>query len=336
MKAWLERRWYGSGPPPAWLLPLSAVYGSIAARRRRRLQLQRGALPVPVIVVGNISIGGTGKTPFVIWLVQRLHDWGFSPGVISRGYGGRAPEYPLTVTAQTDAALCGDEPLLIALRTGAPVVVAPDRLAAARRLLELHKVDVVVADDGLQHYRLPRNREICVVDGRRGFGNGALLPAGPLREPPSRLREVDLLVVNGDGAVGGPAPTVRMQLQPGQVWSVTEPARRVPLPLASLRDARVHAVAGIGDPQRFFATLEAQGLRPIRHVFPDHHRYVAADLDFGDEAPVIMTEKDAVKCRGLRRAGLWALPVSAWLSAADEQRVRECCEGLTRGAAPHG
>ncbi|WP_411887694.1 tetraacyldisaccharide 4'-kinase [Hydrocarboniphaga effusa] len=328
MSEFLQRLWYERAQAPLGLRPLAALYGFIANRRRERLVAQQKTLPLPVIVVGNISVGGTGKTPFSIWLVERLREWGFSPGVISRGYGGKASHYPLRVRADSDPAHCGDEPLLIALRTGAPVVVAPDRLAAARLLIDSGEVDVLIADDGLQHYRLPRQLEFCVIDGARGLGNRALIPAGPLREPPARLDEVDFVVVNGAGFDERP-DALRFQLQALQTRSLVGAAER---PLASWHGETVHAVAGIGHPQRFFASLRAAGLQLIEHAFADHHRFFAQDLRFGDALPVLMTEKDAVKCRAFADERAWALPVSAQLSAADEARVRVSCMALRSAA----
>jgi tetraacyldisaccharide 4'-kinase len=323
LKDALERRWYAHEPPPLALRPLATLYGAIGRARRRRLQRVAPELPVPVIVVGNISIGGTGKTPFTIWLVERLRAWGWRPGVVSRGYGGRAPQYPFAVQADSDAAYSGDEPLLIAQRARCPVVVDPDRVASARMLIDAHGVDIVVSDDGLQHYHLARDLEICVVDGRRGLGNGALLPAGPLRESPSRLAEVDLVIVNGgDWRCAGAVP---MQLQAASLCRLVDGET---WPLSALRGQRVHAVAGIGDPSRFFASLADAGLQVEPHGFADHHRYRPQDLAFGDDAMVVMTEKDAVKCAAFADARLWALPVAAQLAPDGVERVRQCVEGL--------
>ncbi|MEQ1438628.1 tetraacyldisaccharide 4'-kinase [Fontimonas sp. SYSU GA230001] len=325
MQAWLQARWYASAAPPAGLLPLSWLYGVLSARRRQRLTRDAARLPVPVIVVGNITVGGTGKTPFVIWLVERLREWGFTPGVVSRGYGGRAPGYPFRVVADGDPAHSGDEPLLIARRCGCPVMVDPDRRAAAAALVAGGAVDVIVADDGLQHYRLARDLEICVIDGPRGLGNGALLPAGPLREPPARLHEVDLIVVNGEGWNDAALRPLRMRLGGDRVWSLAGGTERT---LGSFAGQAVHAVAGIGHPPRFFAALRAAGLLVIEHAFADHHRYRATDLAFADELPVLMTEKDAVKCLRFARSGWWALAVDAHLASLDAARVQESAARL--------
>lgn len=306
----LQHRWYEPETPPAWwTLPLAALYGGVIGLRRwlyRRRWLRSVGLPVPVIVVGNIVAGGSGKTPLTIALVEGLRTRGMKPGVVSRGYGGTAST-PLFLDTQPDPAVVGDEPALIKLRTGAPVAVGADRPEAARLLLD-RGVDVIIADDGLQHYALARDVEICVIDGVRRFGNGRLLPTGPLREPESRLRDVDFIVCNGGDARNG---EVAMRL-------VLEPARKVAgpaqvLPLSAFAGRRVHGVAGIGHPRRFFDALRAQGVDVMEHAFPDHHRYVVQDFDFGDDSPVLMTEKDAVKCRAFAKPGWWSVSVTASL-----------------------
>lgn len=323
LQRWLEARWYSDAPPAALLRPLSALYGAVVAARRSRLTAAAQPLPVPVVVVGNISLGGTGKTPFVIWLVERLREWGYTPGVISRGYGGRAPRYPMLVSHDSDAAHCGDEPLLMAQRLCVPLAVDPDRVAAAHALLAQHPgINVLVADDGLQHYALARDLEICVIDGARGLGNGALLPAGPLRELPQRLAEIPLCVVNGGGWRGAAAAHADMQLRMGDAQDFSGGRR----PLLSYRGAALHAVAGIGNPERFFAQLRAQGLDVIPHPFPDHHVYTAVDLDFGDDLPLLMTEKDAVKCSGIAKPHHAFVPVSAAIPDDQAAAVRKLCE----------
>lgn len=320
MRNWLERRWYAQTPPPRFLRPLAALYGAVAQGVAARRKRQAVRLPAPVIVVGNLVLGGTGKTPFVMWLVETLRARGRKPGVVSRGYGGRTGRDPLRVTQHTDPARCGDEPALLARRLGVPVAVAPDRVAAARLLLDSGAADVIVADDGLQHYRLARDLEICVVDGARGLGNGALLPAGPLREPPARLSEVNFVVVNGGGWRTALAPCVDLHLRLNEAVSLRDGERR---PLARFAGRRVHAVAGIGHPPRFFAALRAAGLQPIEHPFADHHRYAAADLAYDDGLPVLMTEKDAVKCLAFARPDWWCVPARAELSAGDAAAVRQ-------------
>ncbi len=328
MKRWLERCWYSVDPAPLALRPLAVLYGRIADRIAISKKAQAVRLPVPVVVVGNISVGGTGKTPVTIWLIEQARALGFRPGVISRGYGGRAASYPLRVTASTDPAECGDEPALIARRTGVPVAVAADRIAAGRLLIEQDDVDLLIADDGLQHYRLVRDLEFCVIDGGRGLGNGARLPAGPLREPPSRLTSVDAVIVNGPLAVALPAhgqPQLAMRLGIARALALDTGEVR---PLAAFKGQPVRAIAGIGHPQRFFAALEAHGLVVIPQPFPDHHRHMPADLAFGDAAPVLMTEKDAVKCAAFARPGWWCVPADAQFGEADTAHVRKLLSSL--------
>ncbi len=327
LKKLIESQWYSDRPPLFWLLPFAWLYGFIARRRRARLSAKAQRLPVPVIVVGNISLGGTGKTPFVIWLVERLREWGYMPGVISRGYGAEAPQYPMAVHGESNPAYCGDEPLLMARRLNVPVVVDPDRSAAGRFLLAQNPgVNVLVTDDGLQHYRLARDLEICVVDGTRGLGNHALLPAGPLREPSSRLNEVQLTVING-GVWHSESPVqayMRLLINEAQAFTG---ARE---PLAAYKGQAVHAVAGIGHPERFFGQLRAQGIEVIPHAFPDHHAFSAKDLDFGDSRPVLMTEKDAVKCVAFAQPHWRFVPVVADLHADYAELVRKLVNSIKR------
>jgi tetraacyldisaccharide 4'-kinase len=259
-----------------------------------------------VIVVGNLTAGGTGKTPLVLALADALRACGRRPGVVSRGHGGRRRE-PLLLGEQPDPAEVGDEPCLIRAH-GVPVAIGRDRPAAARLLLDAG-CDVVIADDGLQHYRLARDIEICVIDGERRFGNRRLLPSGPLREPLERLREVDFRVCNGGSSLAGECP---MRLGGGLVRRLSDGCER---PLASFAGMRVHAVAAIGHPQRFFASLAQHGLDVIAHPFPDHHAFAPSDLAFDGDLPVLMTDKDAVKCRAFARAHWWSVPVSAQLPA---------------------
>lgn len=306
----LQRHWYQpEAKPPWWTLPLAALFGWVTDLRRglyRHGWLRVTRLPVPVIVVGNIAVGGAGKTPLVIALVEALHARGFNPGVVSRGYGGDV-RTPLLLDVNPDPACVGDEPALIRLRTGAPVAIGADRPAAARLLLD-QGVDVIVADDGLQHYALARDIDICVVDGARRFGNGRLLPAGPLREPVARLQAVDYIVCNG----GEPrADEIPMHLGLQSAQSLVEPVRTQAL--ACFAGNRVHAVAGIGNPHRFFEAMRGLGIDVIEHPFPDHHRYAPRDLDFGDGLPVLMTGKDAVKCRAFAATHWWCVPVNAEL-----------------------
>lgn len=325
---WLTSRWYRPSLL-SWLLrPLSWLYRGITVLRYQAYRVgifKQNALPVPVIVVGNITVGGTGKTPFVIWLADYLQQRGWRPGIISRGYGGHAEQYPYTVKPHSKAAVTGDEPLLIYQRTRCPVVVAPDRLAAGKQLLDESSCDVIIADDGLQHYRLQRDIEIVIVDAQRGLGNQACLPAGPLREPKKRLQSVHFVVYHGEQH----ATRFGMQLRIQQAIQLTRPNHTIPL--QSFSSATVHAVAGIGHPQRFFQQLQQLGLTIIPHAFADHHDYTAADFQFSEAYPILMTEKDAVKCQDFATADMWFVPADAIVSPSlgpqIEQKLRECLHG---------
>lgn len=313
MAARRERIWYqGEAPPLSWRL-LAHLYGALTALRRaayRRGWLRAYTVEKPVVVVGNISVGGTGKTPLTVALVQALAARGLRAGVVSRGYGGSA-RGPLLVDAQAAAAVVGDEPLLIHRLSGAPVAIGRDRVAAAQLLLASAPLDVILADDGLQHYRLARKVEICVIDGARRFGNRRLLPAGPLREPLRRLERVDFRVCNGGVAH---ADEVQLHLRDDGASRLLDPADHVAL--ERFAHGRVHAVAGIGNPQRFFDSLRACRIEVIAHPFADHHLFSPADLDFGDGLPVLMTSKDAVKCRDFARPHWWQVGVRAQLPDA--------------------
>lgn len=312
----IERSWYRE---PSWitalLLPAEGLFALVSAARRalfRRGWLRSQRLDVPVVVIGNINVGGVGKTPLTLQLLQAFAQRGVRVGVISRGYGG-SHQVPTLVGPDTPASLVGDEPRLIAA-AGAPVMVGRDRVAAGRALLALHpELDLILSDDGLQHYRLARQLEIVVVDGARGLGNGHLLPAGPLREPPSRLGSVDALVVNGAARAAIPAPAgvprFAMQLAPGAFYRLDDPSQT--RSAADFAGERVVAAAGIGHPQRFFDTLATLGLHPERCLaFPDHHDFSAADLPQDADA-VVVTAKDAVKLQCINHARLWVLPVAA-------------------------
>lgn len=325
LEARLNRRWYGTAPVPL-LQPLAWLYG--AAMSVRRSAFRRGwrrsrRAGAPVVVIGNLTMGGTGKTPLTIWLAKQLLEQGLTVGLVSRGYG-RASAGVRVLGAQSTWREVGDEPLLLYRRTGCATAVARDRVAAAMALVE-RGAQVILADDGLQHLPLERDCEIVVVDGSRGFGNGCLLPAGPLREPLARLRTVDALVINGPiehpslsaGDGGRVEAALRMELVPGEARRLVSGETR---PLASFQGP-VHAVAAIGHPERFFRELAARGLTPLPHPFPDHHPLSGAELDFGDDRPVLMTEKDAVKCAQPADPRLWYLPVEARFNDADSQRL---------------
>jgi tetraacyldisaccharide 4'-kinase len=296
------------------LLPLGWLYAALVAIRRRLFQagiLRTFRLGVPVIVVGNLTAGGTGKTPVTIWLVAALRERGLRAGVVSRGYRGKTGASPLPVMAHSDPAVVGDEPVLIASRSDCPVVVHPDRVRAAR-VLEEQGVDIIVADDGLQHYRLERDFEIVVVDGRRGFGNAQPLPAGPLREPVARLRHVDQVVINADDSTSRtlvPAGEVAVSQFRLRAAVAVKLADQESCPLTELSGRAVHAVAAIGNPERFFDMLSNIGLVVTPHPFSDHAALTPDDLAFGDDRMIVMTEKDAVKCRHLELPNLWYVPV---------------------------
>jgi tetraacyldisaccharide 4'-kinase len=310
----MQRQWQHGDLWQVVLLPLSWLFRLLTACRRQAYAwgiLKSYRLSVPVVVVGNLSVGGTGKTPLVIWLVQRLRQEGLRPGVVSRGYG-RMQAGVCAVDASSTAAEVGDEPLLIHRRGQCPVWVGSDRVAACRALLATYpECEVIVSDDGLQHYRMQRDVELVVVDAERRFGNGRLFPAGPLREPIRRLKRVDALIYNGGTA---DCDGYAMRLCPGPIINLSD--GRVLADLGVWRGRKIHAVAGIGNPQRFFRQLEELGLTIETHVFPDHHAYEAADLAFADDAPLLMTEKDAVKCAGFAGPDWWYLPVEAEIDAA--------------------
>ncbi len=318
MRAALERAWYHGSPWLVLLKPFERLFQYLAGRRRHDYETGKKIswqAPVPVIVVGNISVGGVGKTPLVAALVEHFSKAGMKPGIVSRGYGAKATKYPCLVTPDSAASEVGDEPLLLARRSGCPVVIDPDRPRAARYLLENCACDLVISDDGLQHYALRRDIEIAVIDGKRGLGNGMMLPAGPLREPPERLSEVQWVVVNGgDGRLSlpvNPGQQVSMRLEASEIVKLDSGESHALQPL--LGDGEVHAVAGIGNPGRFYATLKEVGYRVIEHSFADHHPFSAADLQFAEQIPIIMTEKDAVKCAAMATNDCWYLRVNAVL-----------------------
>lgn len=324
----LQQLWYTpTAPVPLALRWLAALYALLAAADRRRKARRAQPLPLPVVVVGNISVGGTGKTPVVIELVRRLQTAGLRPAVISRGYGGRPPQRPLLVAADTSASQSGDEPLLIARRCGVPVMVDPQRRRAVAALAARGDVDIVIADDGLQHLQLPRLFEIAVVDGDRGLGNGRLLPAGPLREPATRLQTVDWILVNGGSwqPAAVETPWLRFGLRSGQAYNMAGQC----CSLQPFAQRQVHAVAGIGHPERFFSMLERDyDMRVLRHPFPDHHVYRLQDLQFWPALPLLMTEKDAVKCAAFGLDDAWAVSVDAELGPAGDVLVRQLLERL--------
>lgn len=329
----IERIWYGRLSVVACLLwPFSSLFALVAGLRRHLYRwgiLRAQRLPVPVVVVGNLTAGGAGKTPLTLHLARQLAARGWRPGIISRGYRGAAKS-PLEVSPTSDPAQCGDEPLLLARESGVPVFVCPDRVAAGHALLAAYpETNLLLCDDGLQHYRLARAVELCVVDGARGFGNGLLQPAGPLREPVSRLRGVDAVVLNGAGSEPEHPALFRMTLAPDRFLRLDGS----PAVEEDWRGQSLAAVCGIANPARFFATLHSLGLDFAEYPFPDHHAFVADDLPEADL--ILVTQKDAVKLAALPGLGslgdkIRVLPVSArlepdlatWL----EERVRDGCK----------
>jgi tetraacyldisaccharide 4'-kinase len=319
--AFFQQVWYDRRAPwLAWLLlPLSWLFGLLVAARRaayRARILPSVAVARPVVVVGNITVGGTGKTPFTIWLANRLKERGVRVGIVLRGYGGQSSHWPRDVDRQTKWQDVGDEAVLLAERTDAIVVAGPDRVAAAQRAVE-RGAQIVLCDDGLQHYRLARGCEIAVVDARRGVGNGRMLPSGPLREPRRRIEDVDLVVMTrrpgtaASHSITNARRIVEVVPRLGDAIAIVSGARR---PLSSFAGQRVHAVAGIGHPQSFFDALTAAGVEVEAHPLPDHAVPTVADISFRDVLPVLMTEKDAVKCRAIAADRHWAVRMDVTMS----------------------
>jgi tetraacyldisaccharide 4'-kinase len=331
--SFMQRMWYDRHAP--WLslalLPLSWLFGLIVACRRAAYRvgvLRRIHLSRPVVVIGNVTVGGTGKTPFTIWLAMQLLAKGVRVGIVLRGYGGNSPQWPRDVSSDSAPEEVGDEAVLLATRTGAIVVAGPDRVAAARRAIE-RGAEIVLSDDGLQHYRLARAREIVVIDGRRGVGNRRLLPAGPLREPVSRLAEADLRVVSWRDGAARPLTPVPATIQAyARLAEATALVGGETRPLDAFKGSPVHAVAAIGHPQQFFAALQQHGLEVAPHALPDHARLSAADIRFPDQLAVLMTEKDAVKCRAIADQRHWAVRMDVMVSEQDAAAVHAMLDRL--------
>ncbi len=316
--------WQSRGILAILLLPVAALFLVIAMLRRgawRSGLRNPEKAGVPIIVVGNITAGGTGKTPLTLWLAYFLRERGKHPAIISRGYGADRTD-PRPVPVDGNSADYGDEPCLLAQRVSCPVWVGVDRAATAMALSAAHPdVDVIISDDGLQHYRLARDFEIAVIDGVRGLGNGWPLPAGPLREPRSRLASMDAVVVNAPDETKVWPNAITMQLKGNVLRNLYNPLQTAEARRFSGR--RVHAVAGIGNPQRFFRYLETLGITCEAHAFPDHHRYSANDLQFGDSDDIVMTEKDAVKCTAFATSSHWALVIDAEIDASFGEMILE-------------
>jgi tetraacyldisaccharide 4'-kinase len=323
----IERIWYGNSIFAYLLLPLTAIFFLLSLLRRffyRTGIFRIGYLDVPVIVVGNITVGGTGKTPLVAWLADYLKARGYKPGIISRGYGGKARTWPQQVRPDSDPKAVGDEAILLSRRTNCPMAVGPDRFQAGKALLENADCDILLSDDGLQHYGLGRDIEIAVIDGRRRFGNGFLLPAGPLREGIWRLEHVDIKISNGPATYD----ECSMKMRHGELLSMGD---ETAMSLSEFKGKQVHAVAGIGHTAQFFQSLNSNGLDIIEHPFADHHDFRKADIEFDDDLPVIMTEKDAVKCQYFADERHWYLEVCAQPDATFVQRFYELLEDMKDG-----
>ena len=348
LQQWLEKVWYEGGKGKYALLPLSGLYCAVNSYQRwkyrhctkndtenntqHNIQNKKKALPCPVIVVGNITVGGTGKTPLTVYLVNLLQQAGYKPAIITRGYGGKATSWPQSVTLESDAQLVGDEAVLMATRTNVAVYAGSDRMESIQQIIKMHECDVIVSDDGMQHYKMPRDMQIAVIDGERLLGNGLCLPAGPLREKKERLRKCDFIIINSsqvpkkieNNLMG--LPYVEMNLKGDSLLNLNTSQLR---PLDDFSQREVHAVTGIGNPLRFYKTLEQASLRLITHSFPDHYDFKPSDIQFDDELPIVMTEKDAVKCRKFASGNVWYLPVTARLREGFDERFLTTLSELT-------
>lgn len=304
----IEANWYASALGNLWLLPFWLLFVVISSGRRAWYRLFPAPMnKTPVLVVGNISVGGTGKTPLISYLVERAQALGIPVAIISRGYGGQADSYPLRVTSDTPASESGDEPKLLS-RLGCPIIVDPVRSRAALAVAD--EVDLILSDDGMQHYALDRQAEVLVTDATRQLGNGWCLPIGPLREPKSRMQQADVCLANGED----------FKIEPVAFVSASDGRH---LPLNAFSGQRVHAVAGIGNPARFFTSLSSLGCEPLEHPFPDHHDFKPQDLSFKDDLAVVMTEKDWVKCTEIPSEGLYYLLVKAVPTEATAKKLDE-------------
>ncbi len=302
----INRIWYSNHPAYILLIPFSLIYRLLI--KVRKLLYQYGVftinhVPVPVIIVGNFTVGGTGKTPFVIWLAEYLAEQGYKPGIIASGYGAKKLSTIQKVTSNSNPEYVGDESVLIARRTGLPVVVSPDRYKSARQLLEFTDCNMLICDDGLQHLALGRNLEIAMIDGDRKFGNNWLLPAGPLREPSNRASTVDLMISNNTGLINAH----QMLIEYCELKSLTDESKSISV--ESFKYKQVHVISGIANPDRLHNYLVSKGVKIIPHIFPDHHSFISADLKFDDDFPIVMTEKDAVKCFKFSNDNMWYLPI---------------------------
>jgi len=320
---WLLKAWYQGHPALYLLRPLEWLYRAVIKQRREQAIKTQYRPPVPLIVVGNLSVGGTGKTPLILWLIEHCRARGLRVGVVSRGYGAKPPALPFRVNAEQSAQVCGDEPLMLVKRTHVPLMIDPNRPRAVQALLQQERLDLILSDDGLQHYRLARDLELVLIDQARGLGNRRCLPAGPLREPPQRLESVDACLINGasqdsgDGFAFSLKPSDLVQLSSGQSYPLSHFAK----------GQKLHALAAIGNPQRFFATLETLGWQVIYHPLADHAALRPEQLNYSPDLPLVMTEKDAVKCAAFAPENSWYLkvdgvPSPAFVAWFDKQLAR--------------
>lgn len=330
LQQWLENIWYNNGKGRYLLLLLTPLYCAINYFQRWNQTRNLIKLPCPVIIVGNIMVGGTGKTPLTIYLVKLLQEAGYKPAIITRGYGSEATAWSQSAGADTDPKLTGDEAVLMATRTDVPVYAGADRLKSIKQLLEMHDCDVIVSDDGLQHYKLPRDIEIAVIDATRMLGNGSCLPAGPLRVNIRNLDSCDLVVLNGEPSAKNKHEVkknwLKMKLEGDLLINLKTGEEKT---LTSFSDSRVTAVTGIGNPQRFFDTLEQGGLDLQTYSFPDHHNFKQSDLVFNNDLAVVMTEKDAVKCKNFASENYWYLPVTAKIDEQFDSTVLQLLKSIT-------
>lgn len=327
---WLQDAWYKEMYISSELMPLSMLYDD--AMRFRLFLYKKGLLKktkiaAPVIIVGNITVGGTGKTPLIVWMARFLQEEGYKPGIISRGYGGHSSQWPQWVNKNSDPELVGDEAVLMAQRAACPIAVGPERAKAAQMLLDKSDCNIILSDDGLQHYALERDVEIAVVDGDRRFGNGYTLPCGPLREPIERLKTVDLVIVNGV-ASDCEENEFCMAVDGDVLVNLVTKEQKL---LTEFKDLSCHALAGIGNPKRFFNLLEEQQISIDTLAFQDHHQFKVEDISFNDDKPVLMTEKDAVKCLAFATDKHWYLPIKAKPEQAFIDRLLTLIEEKTRG-----
>lgn len=332
LQQFLENIWYKKGRGKWLLLPFSVLYCGLHAFVRWKQSRSQRPLAVPVIIVGNISIGGTGKTPVVIYLAQCLKNAGYKPGIITRGYGGKSTEWPQAVGKDSEASEVGDEPVLMAACTAVPIVAGPDRNANADELIAEYGCDVVISDDGLQHYRLKRDIEIVLIDAQRQLGNNCCLPAGPLRESANKLRHIDFAIFNGRNTSSLDTDYQIQSVFEMEVCGenlVPLNANTPELAITDIKDV-VHAITGIGNPERFYSTLAGLGLNVEQHSFPDHHDFKLSELCFDDNRVVIMTEKDAVKCRGFALKNCYYLPIEVCLDNKFDQQLLDKLKALIR------